>query len=171
MTFQGVIIALHGPSEARVGRPVQVRLEIRNEGERALWMVGVVDGSEGGLRFPRYMPSVKLGGRVVAAPPPPEDPLVGPLRVADFRRLVPGESFDPTRPSHGSAYLPLSTFANFVPSKEGVYRCEVQLSTESDSPERWLGRFNQEDERASVLELIHKVPRLTVTAATEIEVR
>ncbi|MCX4835574.1 hypothetical protein OG746_43495 [Streptomyces sp. NBC_01016] len=26
----------------------------------------------------------------------PEDPLVGPLRSQDLRRLAPGESFDPT---------------------------------------------------------------------------
>ncbi len=171
MTDRGVTLALHGPNEVRIGRPAQVRIEIRNDGERVLWMVGVVDGSEGGVRFPRYMPSVKLGGRVVAAPPPPEDPLIGPLRAADFRRLAPGESFDPTRPSHGADYLPLSTFSNFVPSEDGVYRYELELSTNSDSLERWLGRFNQEDERPSVLELIDKVPPVTVTAALEIVVR
>jgi len=170
MASGGVALVLKAET-ARVGRPVRVRVEIRNDSGSALWMVGVVDGSEGGVRFPRYMPAVKLGGRVVAAPPPPEDPLVGPLRAADFRRLAPGESFDPTRPSHGAAYLPLSTFANFTPSKQGAYRYELELSTNSDSPERWLGRFNQEDERAAVLELIGKVPRVTVTAALEVEVR
>ena len=171
MTPGGVDLVLKEAEEARVGVPVKLRVSILNASERAIWMVGVVDGSEGGVRFPRYMPSVKLGGQVVAAPPPPEDPLVGPLRAADFRRLAPGESFDPTQPSHGAAYLPLSTFANLVPSKEGVYRYELELSTNSDSPERWLGRFNQEDERVSVLALIDKVPRVTVTAALELQVR
>lgn len=170
MGSDGVTLVLEA-EPARVGRPVQVRVEIRNDGERAIWMVGVVDGSEGGVRFPRYMPSVTLGGRVVATPPPPEDPLVGPLRVADFRRLEPGESFDPTRSSHGAAYHPLSTFGSFVPPQEGVYRFELELSTASDSPKRWLGRFNQEDERDAVLELVEKVPRLTVTAAREVEAR
>lgn len=170
MTSEGFTLDLREVEKARVGVPVKLRVTIFNASERAVWMVGVVDGSEGGVRFPRYMPSVKIAGGVVAAPPPPEDPLVGPLRTADFRRLAPGESFDPTRPSQGAAYLPLSTFANFVPSKKGIYRYELELSTNSDSPERWLGRFNQEDERASVLELIGRVPRLTVTASCEIEV-
>jgi len=167
---RGIALVLGGPDEVGVGQPVEVRVTIRNASDHGIWMVGVVDGSEGGVRFPRYTPSVKLDGRVVAAPPPPEDPLVGPLRVVDFHRLDPGESFDPTRPSHGASYLPLSTFANFTPSKQGNYRFELALSTESD-PERWLGRFNQEDDRASVLELIEKVPSLTVAAAFEIEVR
>ena len=162
---------MDGPEGVGVGQRVEIRVTIHNASDHAIWIVGVVDGSEGGVRFPRYIPSVKLDGRVVAAPPPPEDPLVGPLRVEDFHRLDPGESFDPTRQARGAAYLPLSTFANFTPSKQGNHRFELALSTQSDSPEQWLGRFNQEDDRASVLELIEKVPSLSVTAAFEIEAR
>jgi hypothetical protein len=166
---EGVSLVLGGPEEVRVGQPIGLRVEIHNASDHKIWMVGVVDGSEGGVRFPQYVPSVKLDGRVVAAPPRAEDPLVGPLRVEDFHSLDPGASFDPTEPSHGAAYLPLSTFANFIPSKQGNYRFELSLSTRSDSPERWLGRFNQEDERASVLELVEKVPPIVVSAAFEIE--
>jgi hypothetical protein len=168
---KGVTLVLEGPEEVHVGRPIRLRVEIHNVSDHGIWMVGVVDGSEGGVRFPQYAPSVKLDDRVVAAPPRAEDPLVGPLRVEDFHRLDPGESFDPTEPSHGAAYMPLSTFANFIPTKQGNYRFELSLSTESDSPERWLGRFNQEDQRASVLELIEKVPPVVVSAAFEIEAR
>jgi hypothetical protein len=168
---EGIALVLNGPEEIRVGQPIRLRVEIHNASNHGIWMVGVVDGSEGGVRFPRYAPSVMLDGRVVAAPPRSEDPLVGPLRVEDFHRLDPGESFDPTEPSHGAAYLPLSTFANFIPPTQGNYRFELSLSTESDSPERWLGRFNQEDERAPVLELIEKVPPVVVSAAFEIEAR
>lgn len=166
-----VTLLLEGPGEAQVGRPVELRVAIRNATDHRIWMVGVVDGSEGGVRFPRYRPLVKLDGRIVAEPPAPEDPLVGPLRVEDFHRLEPGESFDPTRSSGGEAYLPLSTFSNFVPPNRGRCRFELVVSTESDSPERWLGRFNQEDERDPVLGLIEKVPRCTVTAAIEVDVR
>jgi hypothetical protein len=168
---KGITLVLDGPAEVRVGQPVDLRVQIHNVSDHSIWMVGVVDGSEGGVRFPRYAPEVKFDGRVVAAPPPQEDPLVGPLRVEDFHKLDPGESFDPTQPSHGAAYLPLSTFANFVPSKQGKYRFELTLLTESDSPERWLGRFNQEDIRASVLELIEEVPSLAVSTAFELEAR
>lgn len=171
MSERGITLVLDGPAEVSVGQPVDLRVQIRNASDHRIWMVGVVDGSEGGVRFPRYAPAVKLEGRLVAAPPPQEDPLVGPLRVEDFHQLDPGESFDPTQPSHGAAYMPLSTFANFVPSKQGKYRFELALSTESDSPERWLGRFNQEDERDSVLELIEQVPPLVVSTAFELEVR
>jgi hypothetical protein len=172
MTSRGVALVLHAPKKrSPVGAPVAVTVEIRNIGDRELWMVGVLDGSEGGVRFPRYEPSVTLEDDVVAAPSSPEDPLVGPLRPTDFKRLTPGESFDPSDPSGAAAYLPLSTFANFIPRSPGTYRYVLALSTESDAPERWLGRFNQDAERNAVLDLVQRVPRLTLSNAVEVEVR
>jgi hypothetical protein len=166
-----VVLALRVPAGPHaVGLPVPVELEVRNAGGDEIWMVGVVDGSEDGVRYPSYRPSVTRGGAVVASPPPPEDPLVGPLREVDFRRLAPGEAFDPTRRDGEAAYLPLSTFANFRPDEPGTYRYELTLSTESPRPEDWLGRFGQEPHQAKVLELVARVPRLTVGAATEVEV-
>jgi hypothetical protein len=168
-----IALILRGPRETQpVGRPVEVDVEVRNEGTVDEWMVGVIDGSEEGVRYPHYRPRVTRGGAIVAAPPPPEDPLVGPLRVADFRRLGPGEAFDPTRGDSGEAYLPLATFASFYPAEPGIYEYHLTLSTGSGTPEEWLGRFGQEAERDRVLDLIARVPRVTATASIlEVEVR
>jgi hypothetical protein len=135
-----------------------VRAEVRNEGAASVLVVGVVDGSETGTRYPFWLPSVRAGDRVVAAPPRAEDPLVGPLRSADFRRLAPGEAFDPGR---------LATFAVFAPAEPGAYVYSLSLSTESPRPEDWLGAFNQD---MSVLELVGRVPRLAVRAEVTVEV-
>jgi len=143
-------------------------VEVRNAGPGDVWMVGVLDGSEDGVRYPHYRPSVTRDGVTVVEPRAPEDPLVGPLRVADFQRLRPGGAFDPTRRDGAAAYLPLFTFASFCPSERGDYRYTLTLSTESGRPEEWLGRFGQE----AVLDLVARVPRLTVTSnALEVEVR
>jgi len=166
------VLVLRAPAGPQpVGQPVPVVVEVRNASGGDVWMVGVIDGSEEGVRYPRYRPSVSRGGAVVAAPPPPEDPLVGPLHEADFRRLGPGEGFDPTRGEGGAAYLPLSTFASFRPAQPGAYRYELTLSTESAQPEEWLGRFGQDPDRAVVLDLIARVPRVTVTSHLEVEVQ
>ncbi len=154
-----------------MGRPVAVRVEIHNPGPGELWMVGVVDGAEDGVRYPHYRPLVTRAGAVVAAPGPPEDPLVGPLRPSDFRRLPPGAAFDPTQRDTASAYLPLATFGTFQPAEPGRYRFALTVSTESDAPEQWLGRFGQDADRAAVLALVAKVPRFTVTAHLDVEVR
>lgn len=114
---------------------------------------------------------MELGDAVVSSPAAPEDPLVGPLRTADFRRLAPGEAFDPTRRDAGAAYLPLATFATFAPAEPGRYCYALTLSTESRDPEGWLGRFNQDAERDAVLELIARVPRITLTSTVDVDVR
>jgi hypothetical protein len=167
-----VVLVLRVPTGSQpVGEPVRVGVEIQNTGVTDLWVVGVLDGSEEGTRYPHYRPSVAQEGAVVAAPPPPEDPLVGPLREADFRRLGPGEAFDPTRSEGGSQYLPLSTFGSFRPMEPAVYRYTLTLSTESDKPEQWLGRFGQDQDRAAVLDLVLRIPRLTLTSGVDVEVR
>ena len=157
MTLSLTLHAPAGPSPS--GRPVAVRPALRNEGAGELWVVGVLDGSETGTRYPHWLPSVRLGDRVVAAPPAAEDPLVGPLRSSDFRRLAPGEELDPGR---------LATFAIFAPAEPGAYVYSLVLSTESPRPEDWLGAFNQDP---SVVELVARVPRLTVRAEVTVEVQ
>lgn len=166
-----VLTLLVPPDPVVVGASVPIAVEVRNVSERPVWIVGVVDGSEEGIRYPHYRPRVSLGGETVAAPPPAEDPLVSPLRVVDFVVLQPGEAFDPEGAGYGRAYLPLSTFANFRPTQPGTYVLGLSLSTESASPENWLGRFNQDAEREVVLHLVSQVPRLTTTATATVEVR
>ena len=156
MTASLRLIAPAGPCPA--GRPVPVGVSLRNEGPSEIWMVGVLDGSETGTRYPLWLPSVSFGDEVVAAPPTAEDPLVGPLRESDFRRLGSGEAFDPGR---------LATFAVFAPSEPGAYTYTLELSTESPAPEAWLGRFNQDP---SVLALVARVPRLTLRATVTVQV-
>jgi hypothetical protein len=163
----GVVLLLAGPGRpVAAGEPLRVGVEVRNEGDTEVCLVGVVDGSEHGVRYPHWRPTVSVGGRVVAEPGPPEDPLVGPLRRDDFRRLAPGDSFDPA----GLGYLPLATFATFRPSEPGTYRCTLAFSTESERPEQWLGRFGQEAERDAVLELVTRVPRLRLRSELEVQV-
>lgn len=151
-------LALIGPAgPVAVGRPVPVRASLRNDGPDELWVVGVLDGSETGTRYPVWRPSVLLGDRVVASPPMAEDPLVGPLRADDFRRLAVGEAFDPGR---------LATFSVFVPETPGLYTYVLELSTEAGGPEQWLGRFNQDP---SVASLVARVPRMRLRASLEVQ--
>lgn len=153
-------LALHAPAgPSSLGRPVPVRPALRNEGPGEAWVVGVLDGSETATRYPHWLPSVRVGEQVVAAPPAAEDPLVGPLRPSDFRRLAPGDELDPGR---------LATFAVFAPAEPGAYVYSLVLSTESPRPEDWLGAFNQDP---SVVELVARVPRLTVRAEVTVEVQ
>jgi hypothetical protein len=159
-------IMLHSPEEKQgVGMPIPIKVEVRNLSQQRVWIVGVVDGSEDAIRYPHYLPRISMAGQVVAEPPPPpEDPLVGPLRLADFRLLAPGEAFDPTNPDPGAKFLPISTFSNFRSAVPGRFEFSLILSTQSQYPEQWLGSFGQDAERSAVLERLAQVPRLTVSS-------
>lgn len=152
---------LGGP--ARVGAPVPVGVTVVNSGNRAVVVPGVLDGSESGLRSPVYRPQVCRGDIVVAAPEPPEDPLVAPLRPEQVVRLAPGEGFDPT----GPGFLPLSTFATFVPTQPGRYRFVLTLDTRDREPSSWLGRSAADPGVAAVLT---GVPAVLVTAECDVDV-
>jgi hypothetical protein len=161
MAEPAVVLSLEGPGgPSPAGRPVPVKVSVRNAGAEPVWLAGVLDGSEEGVRYPVYRPRVLRDGEVVAEPGPPEDPLVGPVRGDHLRRLEPGESFDPTG-GRG-----LSTFNAFAPPEPGAYVYELTLSTEAE-PERFLGRFNQD---RAIVEPLARIPRLEVTASTQVEV-
>ena len=52
MSDGGIKLVLDGPAEVSVGQPVDLRVKIHNVSDHSIWMVGVVDGSEGGVRLP-----------------------------------------------------------------------------------------------------------------------
>jgi hypothetical protein len=144
----------------KVGARVPIRVEVRNVSAAPVWVVGVLGGSEEGQRFPHYRPEIE-------GPPPATPPEfegcgnVPPLRMQEFRRLLPGESFDPTDASGGASYLPLASFNNFVPGRAGRYRARLVLDMRSDNAEEWLGMLGYPGE-AEVLERLRQVPRLRV---------
>jgi hypothetical protein len=164
-----VAVLLRAPRRHPVGESVPLGVEVRNVGDRDSCLVGVLDGSEAGIRYPHYRPSVACGGEIVAAPEPPEDPLVGPIRSADIRRVRPGEGFDPTDRAVAPGYLPLSTFVAFRPDRPGTYRFGLELDMTQRRPEAWYGRFGQTTDE-ELLGLLAAVPPVAVSAFVEVEV-
>jgi hypothetical protein len=144
----------------RVGQPVAVAVAVCNVSESPVQIVGVLDGSETGVRFPHYLPEIKSSVEFE----PPEMEVCGtaaPLRITDFRLLLPKDCFDPAKSAGEASYLPLFTFNNFRPSRAGVYELSLTLSTASERDEQWLGVTGYPGEE-KVLELLKEVPRLTV---------
>lgn len=142
----------------KVGEQVPVKVEVRNVSSQRLWVVGVLDGSEAGARYPHYTPLITGPNYQPPALERPE--YTSPLRPQDFRLLNPSEGFDPTVPLGEAAYVPLICFSRFRPQSPGRYELTLTLSTDSDSDEEWLGTlpFSQE----AALPLIAQVPHVKV---------
>jgi len=161
---------LSAPSPVRVGEAVDIEVALRNASARPVWIVGVVPGSEGGLRLPRYLPRVIADGTVVAAPARSRAARLPPLRLRDFRLLASGESVDPTQGGVEHGWTRLQTFLSFRPRRPGRYVFVLTLSMQSDSPEQWLTEVDLADDRDELLARIGHVPRL-VAESNRLEVK
>ena len=142
------------------GVVIPVKIEIRNVSPNALWMVGVLDGSEQGYRFPHYRASIK-SEQPVAPPEMEACGILAPLRLQEFTHLDPDESFDPTVSKGDAAYFPIYRFANFIPPAPGSYEFQLKLSTLSAKEEDWIGRPGYPGE-SDVLKRLKDVPRVEV---------
>lgn len=164
MAHSRLDVILHVPESPHpVGASLSVQVEVRNVSDRPLWMIGVLEGSEVGFRYPHYRPTV-TGPEPISEPEAlPHFGNVAPLRLDDFHRLAPGESFDPTRPVHGAHYHPLLTFTSFRPPGPGRYTLQLTLSTESRDPTEWLGIIETPN-KAAILDRLADVPRLRITS-------
>lgn len=142
----------------KVGDSVPVKVEVRNVSGKPLRVVGVLDGSEAGVRYPHY--TARVTGPDYQPPTLERPEYTSPLRPQDFRLLKSSEGFDPTVPLGGAAYVPLVCFSHFCPPSPGRYKLSLTLSTDSDSDEEWLGTLPFAQDEA--LPLIAQVPHVRV---------
>lgn len=141
-----------------IGEAIPVMIEIHNLSSQPIWFVGILDGSEEGVRYPKYAPQI-IGPQPLAPAEPLECGLVSPLRMKDFSLLPPGEGFDPTVGQNGATYFPLRKFTEFRPSGAGRYEFSLTVSTLSQQEEEWLG-WPEYDEKEAVLQRLTDVPRV-----------
>jgi hypothetical protein len=151
------------------GEVLPVRVRVTNTGSGDLWFVGCLDGSEAGYRYPRYTPRISGPEEANLGEGPFWCGTVVPLRVEDFVRLAPDQSFDPTEPVNGAGFQPLFLFTRYTPSTPGRYELSLAISTESASPEEWgvipvdyPGKREIEERLAQVPRGVVESNRLTV---------
>jgi hypothetical protein len=156
---QPIQIELTSAKGARqpLSEPPELSVRVTNTSDEPVWMVGVLPGSEG-MRYPRYEVEIE-GPSGRAVPPFPEgmDYARG-LQPADFKRLAPGESFDP---QEGRQFIPIQQLAWFKPSRPGTYRFRVRLDTQEENPREWLGHTYVRDPD-KVITMLRQVPKIQV---------
>jgi hypothetical protein len=140
---------------------VSIGTRVKNISSNPVWIVGVLDGSEAGLRYPHYLP--KIEGPSYEELKPEWSDFTSPLRMKDFLLLQPGEDFDPTVSVNGAGYLPLVAFRDFIPPSVGRYHLSLSFLTESVSDEQWLGTIPDASQNES-LRQVEKVPHCKVVS-------
>jgi hypothetical protein len=158
-------ITLDTPSRTvKAGEAVQISIQVTNTSDSPIWMLGVLDGSEPGYRYPHYTPNIDGPESASLGDGPFWDGTTIPLRVEDFIQLAPGQSFDPTNPQNGAGYQPLYLFSRFVPRTPGQYKIGLTLSTENESDEAWGVISVDYPGKREIAQRLAEVPRGSVEA-------
>jgi len=150
------LVSGKGPHQS-LDEPVDLSVRITNVSDEALWMVGVLPGSDG-LRYPRYTAEIEGPSGPMQQPFAEGLDYARGLQSEDFIRLRPSESFDPQQ---GKRFIPIQQLAWFQPSEPGRYRFRLQFDATADDPRQWLGQTPVRD-RTRVERLIQQVPQVKV---------
>lgn len=145
---------------SQVGRIPSVAVEIINQTDTDIYLVGNLDGSSVGLRYPHcYFKLIGPDGKPVHYPFH-GCANVNPLLEDDFVRVPPGDAFDPFKTFDSLGQLIPRNFQ--VP---GLYHIQFVYSTASDSIGDWAGFMNQDVAgKERLTELLQRVPKLEVTS-------
>lgn len=167
MSDEPIQISLE-PEQEPEGLPSKLprfSVQITNRSDKAVWMVGVLPGSDG-LRYPQYTVEIEGPSGPVETRLPEGLDMARGLQVEDFIELEPGESFDPQA---GERFIPVQPLAWFRPVEPGRYRLRLRFDATAQDPRQWLGNTPVRN-RSQVESLIRRVPPVEVWSnAIEIE--
>ena len=154
--------------EAKAGYPVLFKTRITNLSGADVTVVGALDGSEMGIRYPHFTVAIVDG----AGKAFPWNPRAGRFHTNDieerhFKTLKAGEEFDP----FGPAFTDLAVLKSWLPAA-GRYTVTLKCDYTAKGVMAWHrqnGLHRMEYPELSAL--LDKVPKVTLEAKVVVEVR
>lgn len=161
-------------STYKMGEAPAIRVRIRNESDQAVYLVGSLDGSEAGMRYPHCGFEIRDSTGQLVEPRYARCGNTNPLRPADFVRVAPRSVFDPYMEIDYGGFFGsyLLTLGRKTFSKPGRYKLRFHYSSANPKLEDWLGdgKLGQDRGRDQKLtDLLRKVPKLDIES-NELEV-
>ncbi|HZL73294.1 MAG TPA: hypothetical protein VFC86_12610 [Planctomycetota bacterium] len=155
--------------EAAVGKPMAFRIRITNVSDEDVAVVGALDGSDAGLRFPFYGVEIT---RPDGSPWVPVGELrcgnCNALRTEDIVRLKPGDEFDPL----GEGFFRNYRLSIWRPATKGKHLLRMIVSFSSEDPEKWNGPMKPRlPDPHRIRSLLADVPKINLEAKVEFEVK
>lgn len=149
--------------EPQAGKEVQFRVRIKNISDRDVTVVGCLDGSSSGKRYPHFNRSVT-----------PSEPMAermgcgncNSLRDSDLKVLKPGETFDPFGPNSFGNWL-----AKWTPPKEGTYTVRWTFDYTAKDLSEWNGPIERRMGMGGLEEQLKKIPKVSLAATVEVKVK
>ncbi|MBC8290196.1 MAG: hypothetical protein H8E37_07750 [Planctomycetes bacterium] len=148
-----------------VGESPEIEVRLHNKTEQAVTLVGSLDASDMGWRYPYCIFDIK-------GPPGHLGPGIGrcgntnPLRKKDFVKVAAGEKFDPFMRIDDYGFFDSSglDFTRFqVPGK---YKVTFKYSTKSSNLQKWVGLEAPPAKDSEVARLFGQVPKFETKSNT-----
>ena len=147
-------------AEYKAGERILLQMFIKNVSDKTVRIIGYLDGSDFGWRYPKYTLIVKdAEGKAVPRPPAARCGNTNALGKADFVTLKPGDSLDPLSIEDG----PIQSRHYFVQRlalrEAGKYSIQITYDTRGQTAEDWNGKVSSPTLSPEVQELLKEVPR------------
>jgi hypothetical protein len=150
----------------RVGDAPQFDVVMHNAGEKTFLLVGAIDDSESGGRYPHVQLDVVGPPDGIARTSRIGCGYINQLKYEDFRALAPGASIWPITPPFWTPYD--ANHAHFA--KAGRYKVTFRYSSASTDYLEWNGRSVVAPMNESIAELLRRVPRFELVDSIFVEV-
>jgi len=155
--------------EARIDRPLALKVRIRNVSDEDRIVVRSLDGSDAGARYPRIeVQIVGPDGTNEVRPLAARGSDLKPLTPGDFIAVSPGKEMDPLGDG-GAAHGVLKSWR---PARAGRYTVTIGVDYTERNIGHWIGTAAMQDSYLNKLEgLLSRVPKLKFEAKTVVEVK
>ena len=160
-------------SEWRLGEKVDLRVRIINRSSESVRLIGSLDGSDIGWRFPHC--TFEIVGPDGA--PTESDNLrrcgnMNDLRHEEIVEVAPGASFDPYQKLDNYGFFEHWIFYSDPFKEPGEYKLRFRYSTETDDDKAFMGdlRMMDGEYEPELAALVRGVPRLVVES-NELSIR
>jgi len=152
----------------RVGDQPEISARIINGEEKAVYLVGTLDGSGRKARYPHVYYDVSGVEGGISETQFPGCGVLNPIRVEDFVRVEPGSDFDPHMQigHYGFSKAEKLVHSRFV--KAGSYTFKYHYSTENEDIKDWRGSVLKTP--SEVNELWRKVARVNIACSITVDV-
>ena len=155
-------LALEGA--ARVGRPVTLKVRIRNISDEQQDVVRCLDGSSSARRFPHYVTEIvpPAGKQEKSSEGSPLCSTFNLLEKDDIITLKPGEEMDPYTSDAVGPFL-----LGWKPNAPGTTRVTLRCNFDASNP----AEFDPSDPATKAWSRLARVPRVRIEAAIDVVVK
>jgi hypothetical protein len=152
----------------RVGDQPEISARIINGAEKAIYLVGILDGSERKARYPHVYYDVSGVEGGLSETKYGLCGVLNPLRIEDFIRVEPASGFYPSNPTDSQGFRQEAKLRNWSFVKAGSYTFKYHYSTENEDIKDWRGSVRETP--SEVNELWRKVARVNIACSITVDV-